>query len=839
MKRSCIATCFLTFPLSLLVASLAPAEEPAERFLEALRENGYYDIALDYLETISNSPAVSEDFKKVLPFEKAETLIKSTANIRNVDEWESVLDEAQKLLNQSAQLADTPELQARSQRYEGNLLYRRARVYIKRSEDDRLTVQEQQELMKKAQEQLQKSMTVYQQARASLKDLISNFQIDPDDPGSANKKKMLESTYTKVRIRSPLISEQLADTYAPGSENQKKYLQEAATGYAELWDKYFRFAAGLDSCLFAARCYYKLGDYDQSISYLQEIFALNDSTALRPLKRKAMVLAADAWMKKEPYAFDEVIANFEPTVERLTRAELRIPEWQRIQVELARGYRKKAEAMEAEKSGQNTGRINNFNRDAVKLAKAVSRVPGPHRELATELLAQWNLSVNIEEEEAKPIESFVDAKQRGTDHVAEVEIILGEVATAKSDLANARTDSEKRNCQQELDAARERLMQQANQALAMFEQALALSDTETSRADINSLRYLQSVCHFAMSNYFESALIGEFLINRYPNVNGSRQASGNVIKSYSILHDAASPEDKDFERDRLVKTCNVIVERWPGSNEAGDAASTLAQMALLNKDFENAEKYYAMIPDGHSRHMVLGIRIGQRRWFDYKDKLRQREAEPGTVSQSDVDASLGSAKAFLANSIKSAEPGSMSYDLALGSLLLVDAHLETGDVDQAINQLESAGVAPLDLIKEKHPAIMESSARELFIRETFKVAVKAYLAALGAHPDDGQWIDKAQGVIRQMREDATATNDPQAQAKIVVIYRMIASQLKEQFETIQDVGKRQAFASNLARFLESIEQESDDPRTILWAGSTLMSVSNSLSKQATSTDARP
>ena len=48
----------MTLPVSFLVAALTPAEEPAERFLEALRENGYYDIALDYLEAISDSPAL-------------------------------------------------------------------------------------------------------------------------------------------------------------------------------------------------------------------------------------------------------------------------------------------------------------------------------------------------------------------------------------------------------------------------------------------------------------------------------------------------------------------------------------------------------------------------------------------------------------------------------------------------------------------------------------------------------------------------------------------------------------------------------------------------------------
>ena len=106
---------------------------------------------------------------------------------------------------------------------------------------------------------------------------------------------------------------------------------------------------------------------------------------------------------------------------------------------------------------------------------------------------------------------------------------------------------------------------------------------------------------------------------------------------------------------------------------------------------------------------------------------------------------------------------------------------------------------PLDLIKEKHPAIMESSASDLFVRETFKVAVKAYLAALGDHPDDNQWVDKAQGVIQQMRDDAAVSNDPQAQAKIVVIYRMIASQLKEQ------LGKAVVITATLEPISSAVE----------------------------------
>ena len=838
MKRRSITTCCMTFLICLSCIEVAPAEEPAERFLQALRENGYYDIALDYLESISDSPAVSDDFKKILPFEKAETLIKSTADIRNIDEWEKRLDEAQNLLAQSAKLADTPEFLSRAQRNQGNLLYRRARVYMKRADDERLTAGEQQQLMEQAQSLLIESRDVYQKARKSLASIISETPKDKDDPENAAKLKLMQSVFTKVRLQSPLIAEQLADTYPPGSEKQKKYLTEAAAGYADLWNKYFRFAAGLDSCLYAARCHYKLKDYDRCISYLQEIFSLNDSTALRTLKRKAMVLASDAWLQKKPYPYDDVIANFEPSVNRLSRSEIRNPEWQRVQIELSRAYRTKAEAMETGEGPKSTGKINNLNREAVKLAKSISRIPGPHREMASNLLEQWNLTVNLEAVEQKPIETFADANQKGTDYVGEIQIILGEVAAAKSAISAARNPTDKAAAQADWEEAKERLDLQAKLALEMFDKALSLANSETTRTEINKLRYFQSICHYAMSNYFEAALIGQFLLDRYPNVDGSDKAAGLAANCYAIIYGAASAEDKEFEKARLVKTCIEIVNRWPGSTQAGDAASVLTTMAIGTKDFANAEKYHGLIPENHGKHQQLAIKIGQIHWFHYIDQRKQKAADPSSITSEALATSLTSATSHLSNSLKSVAPSQVNYDLALGSLLLVDAYLEADDIESAVAQLESASVAPLDLVKEKHPAIMQSSNRDLFIRETFKIAVKTYLAALGKHPEDNQWVDKSRGILRQMREDAANSEDPQAQAKIVVIYSIIATQLKQQFDAIQEGQKRVAFANNLARFLESIENDSKDPKTILWAGATLIDVANSLSNETSESDAK-
>ena len=56
--------------LVVLGSSVAQATDDSRQFLEALREKGYYDVALDHLAKMRNNPRVPEDFKKRIPTRK-------------------------------------------------------------------------------------------------------------------------------------------------------------------------------------------------------------------------------------------------------------------------------------------------------------------------------------------------------------------------------------------------------------------------------------------------------------------------------------------------------------------------------------------------------------------------------------------------------------------------------------------------------------------------------------------------------------------------------------------------------------------------------------------------
>jgi tetratricopeptide (TPR) repeat protein len=245
-------------------------------------------------------------------------------------------------------LATTPELEARSLNNQGELLFRRASIFLSRADNGRLTASEKAKEFSKARGFLKQSLEKYGAAKATYKSLVDNFKLDVRDPESKQKQKLLRGTYTVVRVKLPQILEKYADTLEDNDPEREQNLSAAAKDFEQLWLKYPNFPAGFDSCLYAARCNYKLGDYPEALTFLQRIFGLPSNSRLARLKRRAYVLAADCWSSMEKYPYDDVIANFEPLVVNLSRRDQASSDWQRVNLELAKAYHAKATELKAE-----------------------------------------------------------------------------------------------------------------------------------------------------------------------------------------------------------------------------------------------------------------------------------------------------------------------------------------------------------------------------------------------------------------------------------------------------------------------------------------------------------
>jgi hypothetical protein len=285
--------------------------------------------------------------------------------------------------------------------------------------------------------------------------------------------------------------------------------------------------------LFAARCSQKLGNHEKALADLEDIFNLNDSSALKVLKRKAFTLASASWSQIDPYPHAEIVSRLQPVVSVLSQTEVRQPDWLRIQVELANAMHLQAASVKEAGGAGSSSDSKAIDRNAARLLKTVSRIPSPHRDQAKKLLAEWNINLSVGEDAAeKPIETFFDARQKAKDYADEIGSLLNDANRLRRQVAG-RPPAEREASAADLESMQLEIADKSKAALDVLELALTKADENVVRTDLNDIRYLQCFCYFASGQYFESRFTsGDDLdvAKLYAASRSSRQRRSGVRK---------------------------------------------------------------------------------------------------------------------------------------------------------------------------------------------------------------------------------------------------------------------------------------------------------------------
>ena len=823
----------------LIVASLAwsntaVAKEPAERFVTALAENGYFDIAVEYLDGAQEDDLVDDEYRERILFEKAKILILSISSERDAEKREEKLNEADRLLSIYSQQLTDADGQQEVVQIGANIKLRRAESYIAQSTNQRLTAPEKQNLQKKAATLLDSARQQYQQVRETLRNRIENYQLDPEDPQSLTKKKSLQSSYIRVRTKLPLVTALIADTMPSGSEAQKKMLQEAVKENQDIYDDYSSQGAVFvfESAINGARAAQKAGDHKTTLSMLENVFLLGDGAAGRRLKKEAMLVAVDSWNTLDPYPFETVLKRLAKPISLLNRNEVRSPDWQRLQVEFGKAQLMTAADLKQKGGGDNASKSRELNREAGKMIRKVARAPGPYRDNARALIEQFNLSFAQQKDDtdSQEIKTFIDAKEKSSEMISEIADLQNEISQAKRAVASMTDATKKAQTLAMVEENSKTLAGKTTAALKLHEKALSLATDETDRADLNFIHYQRTICLFFQNKPLQSAVIAEFLLNNYPSVDWSKQASAYIINGYSALLEASPEDDRGYELEKLKTACREISQRWPGSDEASRAASKMTEIAIRSGDAATAEEFFDQISESWPAKNPLAAALGQKLWFNFRTN--------NDMSPEQRQATLRKTNQLLTNAINSAG-GKIDYTTANSALTLVDVLLQQKQFDAALKRLETEAIAPLDLVKQKHPAILDPRYADRYRRNTYLTAVKAYLGSLNSGGDFETTIEKASGIISALKSELESSDDPKAAAKqLTAVYQSVATQLNEQFQTLETLDQRKKFSTGLASFLGTIERQSSDAPTVLWAGSTLLNTASSLAQEGADVEAK-
>ena len=621
--------------------------------------------------------------------------------------------------------------------------------------------------------------------------------IDPSDTAAIQRRNKVRSEIILTRLALAKTLYEIAATYEPDSNRRKVALEEAAARFGEYYWKYEQWLGGCVFRLEEARCYKELGDYAKAMSILDELATLRsgDEEGFRQIRTAATKLALQTLvgpqMKKYKDAwawYEKWESNNEPSDQPDADAAAVTYFGGQAALELARSLDKN-DAAQAQARAE-------YLKRAKDLLSLAAGSPGEYRKKARLLFADPLLTAGQVHVETP--QSFADACDRAK--LAWERLQEGGLTAEQTD----RLQAEAREC---------------------FRFALAHAPGDVKTDDLNVIRYCLAYLYWAAEDYYDAAVLGEFLARRYCEGPHAQHGAEIAMKAYARLCGEASPrDDRKFEAARMTAMADFITHRWPHSPVADEAWMMRIRTAMGKRDSAKALDCLARIADDSPRRGDAELMTGQALWNVYLEAARLPEAQQPTKDE--MTKTISTARKLLEDGVaRLRKPvdagGEVSYSAAAGSLALAQVCLQMGEGAKAVQWIDDAKIGAHTLAKAENKAVDRGNFRV----EAFKAALRAYVAT--------QQLDKAEQAMNGL-EKAGGVN-------VARIYVSLGRQLEESFKRLRAEGDDKAAAKAARGFEFFLTRLAARPAaestfgTLYWVAETFMTLGDSLA----SSDGKP
>ena len=865
--------------LALLFAGgVARGAEPAREFLNALRERGLHDVALDYLEMMETSPLAPADLKEIIQYEKGVTLIEGSRAQRDQALRETILNDAQTLLKAFTENPRTAQHalanSARSQL--GNLIVERARMTVEASKKG-----DKAKLLKDANALYEEAYNVFnsmqEEVRVQLERIPKVLDLqDKRQASMAERRTQLRADYLQTQLTAAAIREEMADTVPEGSEPFKKLLTEAATQYDEIYKKYRTRLAGLYARMYQGRANQRIGKLQDALGYYSELLDQPDEPeAFRLLKTKTLRLAMDGWLHPSEKKYVEAIRRGADWVKKSRPTDDRDSDWMAIRLSLAKAY--KMQADEAEKSDTRT--INQSMSEAKKQASFVASKSGDFQEEARQLVA--TLGGPDRTGEKPDPRTFDEAKTAGKESLDSIQTASLVVSQVPARIAKEQDEAVKNDLKKQLEEAQGTLATAQSDAMMYYQLALQLADDETSIDDVNIVRYFLCYLYYLEQDYYKAALMGEFVARRYPDSAGARQcakiAMACYIQIYGETNALAGTLFKELDQDKsgsisdqeltslpaiaegadknsdqkvtideftdrlvefdvahIVSVAEYVADKWSDQPEAEEALNTLVPFMINAGELDRAEQFLTRIPESSPKRGDSELKTGQAMWGTYlrsSQELQQWEADGASdgvdlaAKREELNSLKTKALAILSAGYGRLQPGTPASRTIVTALLsLAQAQLESQQAAEAIKVLEHESLGPLVLVNKKAPSASDPAV----VEEIYKTALRAYISSLAGADGSGA-IDKAKDVMEKMK--TAIGSDAEGEKRLISVYVNLAQDLEKQLESATPDAKR-ALSQGYETFLRQLNEGATELSILNWVAESFSKLGKSLDEGA-------
>ena len=783
----------------------ASGEEAYQKFLDGLRDHGLFDMALDYIAQMHESPLVSTELKVQMPYEEGVTLIHAAQVERDSATKVKYLDRAKEQLEAFIAANSSHPLAAGAETELGQVLVVRGRMLIDQANRP-ANAPKKDELLTQGREKLSAAQKVFTTAEEKFSARLKDFapHIDAKDVKQIAARDQARSDVLKALLHAAGVLQELAKTYPPGSDESKNFLHEAAAKYGKIYEKYRKRLAGLLARVKEGQCYQDLGDTKRALGLYEMILSQpDDIEEFRKLKSSAMHLSMQCWISDTEKKYEVAVATGNKWLNDAKPDDERSPDGLSIRYYVAVANKLLAGGLKPEDDAARKKALS----EAKKQAGYVRKYDGDHKDEAKKLYQELS---GIDEGPRGEPTNFVEARDRGKDALDQWQIKLANIKTAPT----LKDEANIPKYQEEAKEWREK-------SLEYFRLALELRDEETPVDDVNIVRYYLCFLSYTDGNYYDAAVMGEFLAHNYPDSAGGKQCAKIAMASYLQGYSASPVDQRDFDKQRMVDIADFITRRWANQEEADEAWGILMSVAANERQLDKTLEYLGKVAPDSPRRGELELKAGQALWAAYLDSARKEDAERPTQEQ--LNEMVAKAKETLEKGVErmraavDAGTSDVGVTLASAALSLGQVYLESGDDEKAVALLNDPKIGPLPLVAAKHPATQQGK----FDIETYKLALRAFVAT--------QALDKAEQTMNELEALVGSSDDANSATTLTKIYITLGRALEEQVTRLRQENKSeelQKVTKGFELFLQRIlgREKGNNFRSLNWVAETFFSL---------------
>ncbi|QDT39146.1 hypothetical protein [Stratiformator vulcanicus] len=796
--------------------SIALADPPYLEFVDGLRDRGYYDYALIYLDQLEDDRSVPTDISVLIPYERATTLIQSARSKRDFQTQLRELEQA----SESLQLfvsrnPDHPKVaQANSER--GKILMGKAEALLLQAKSPS-NRSKAKELRTDARDSILEARRIFTDAKDRYEQEWKSFGLNIP---AEEKEKRAERDRAETRFMSSQLDLAQtiyleAQTYPDDDEKRRGLLKEAAEAYADITERYRTMIAGLYAKLWRAKAFEEMSARPDESQRLDDKIAEESRSNLRraealyrELLENDVSRSSTAQQIKDTARMFYLIVRNHPLNGDHAIVVQEASDWLSLRrgkaaaTKTALGVRwQRAIAFErlAESAEISPSERTSYLRSALQDASFINSYPGEYRDVSREMIQR--LKALLGDSEKDP-EDFDEAYGLANSLIKQIDPLRNQVSQAKNKQDRSRFQA---SFQAHLD-----------ETARILKLALLLAGESVDAVLVDRTRYLLAYVEYLSGRPYDAAVLGEY-VGRHTTADKTKTdlpadaAYLALLAFVKLLDDVPNGQSDDFEIRQVRRVADLIVSEYPTTPKADDARMTLGVLFNQRDDSVEAAKWFSSIPSSSDRFAEGQLSAGQAFWNAYLDALAAPNEQ--RIPQGELDQLRQNARDRLTRGIeeldKTLPAGRTAPDnFVAAQLSLVQIENSDGNYQKAVDILTKGPRPITDAVaiekgKDRPDKGIKSVA---FASLAYRQLLRAYVGL--------QQIDPALTAMRELERIGGEGNTE--------VFVDLGRQIKEEVERLPEGAERDSVLSAFDRFLSKLSElkQGQTYSSLIWIAET-------------------